>query len=78
MYGIPEPYVLPNTIPVFWKLTRSLFISVAFIIGFCIYLRKSSSSILRKVITIIIALILVLLTCLGINNIITDFYMKGY
>lgn len=38
MYGIPEPYVLPNTILVFWKLTRSLFISVAFIIGFCIYL----------------------------------------
>lgn len=66
LYGIPQPDKL-NDIPIFWKIARSLVIPIAFIIGVIIYVKKSSSSILRKIITILIALAIVVLACLGIN-----------
>lgn len=68
LYGVPRP----NEIPMIWKVARGLIIPIAFIIGVIIYFKKSSSSTLRKVITILIALAIVVLTCLGINYFITN------
>lgn len=68
LYGVPRP----NAIPMFWKVARGLIIPIAFIIGIIIYFKKSSSSILRKIITSSIALAIVVLTCIGINYIITN------
>jgi len=68
LYGVPRP----NEIPVLWKVARGLIIPIAFIIGVIIYFKKSSSSVIRKVITIIIALIILVGLCLGINYIMTN------
>lgn len=67
-YGVPRPY----EIPMLWKIARGLIIPIAFVIGVIIYFKKSSSSTLRKVITVLIALSIVVLACLGINYIITN------
>jgi len=77
MYGIPlEPDLYgvprPNEIPMLWKIARALIIPIAFIIGVIIYFKKSSSSTLRKIITVVIALSIVVLACLGINYFITN------
>lgn len=68
LYGVPRP----NEIPMLWKITRGLIIPIAFVIGVIIYFKKSSSSTLRKVITVLIALSIVVLACLGINYFITN------
>lgn len=77
MYGIPpEPDLYgvprPNEIPMLWKIARGLIIPIAFIIGVIMYFKKSSSSTLRKIITVLIALSIVVLACLGINYFITN------
>ena len=74
-YGVPsEPPIdkSKDIISVIWRVARSLIIPIVFIIGAIIYIKRSSSSITRKVITIIIALIIVVLLCLGINYIISN------
>lgn len=68
LYGVPRP----NEIPMLWKIARGLIIPIAFIIGVIIYFKKSSSSTLRKIITVLIALSIVVLACLGINYFITN------
>ena len=70
LYGVPQPSKI-SEIPMIWKIARGLIIPVAFIIGAIIYLKKSSNSKLRKFITLLITLILVILVCLGINYFIT-------
>ena len=68
LYGVPRP----NEIPMLWNIARGLIIPIAFIIGVIIYFKKSSSSTLRKIITVLIALSIVVLACLGINYFITN------
>ena len=68
LYGVPRP----NEIPMLWKIARGLIIPIALIIGVIIYFKKSSSSTLRKIITVLIALSIVVLACLGINYFITN------
>lgn len=71
--NLPHPHVIdetPEIDPILVSL--NLITSIAFIIGVIIYLKKSSSSITRKIITIIIALAVVVLVCLGINYILTN------
>lgn len=68
LYGVPRP----NEIPMLWKIARGLVIPIAFIIGVIIYFKKSSSSTLRKIITVLIALSIVVLACLGIKYFITN------
>ena len=67
-YGVPST----GTISALGKVARSLIIPIVFIIGTIIYIKRSSSSTIRKIITIIIALIIVVLVCLGINHIISN------
>ena len=45
---------------------------IIFIIGTVVYLKKSSSNTLRKIITIVISLVVVILICLGTNYIIIN------
>lgn len=71
MYGVPQPSIL-NDIPIFWRIVRSLVIPIAFIVGVFIYLKKSSSSTSRKIITTLIALAIIVLACLGIDYFITN------
>ena len=77
MYGIPmEPDLYgvprPNEIPMLWKIARGFIVPLAFIIGIIIYLRKSSAPKSKKLITILITLIIVILLCFGINYIIIN------
>lgn len=79
-YGVrnlePDLYGPPRTtnssIPAFWKIARSFVIPIAFLIGVIVYFKKSKSSTKRKIITSIIALILLFLICFGINYLITN------
>lgn len=70
LYGPPR--TASSSIPAFWKITRNFVIPIAFLIGVIIYFKKSKSSTKRKIITIIIALALLILVCLGINYLITN------
>lgn len=68
MYGIPKPETPP-----IWKITRGIIIPIIFISGVVIYLKKSKSSKLRKFITLLIALIIIILLCIKINSLINQF-----
>lgn len=65
LYGVPRS----NTTPSFWRITRNLFVPLAFIVGIIIYLKRSSAPKYKKIIIILIALIIVILICFGINYI---------
>jgi len=68
LYGPPDLYETP----LFWKIMKKLIIPIAFIIGAIVYFKKSSSSNVRKVITILIALAIVVLAYFGVNYVITN------
>ena len=68
LYGVPTT----QTIPAFWILLKGLILPIIFIIGTVVYLKKSSSNTLRKIITIVISLVVVILICLGTNYIIIN------
>ena len=70
LYGPPR--TASSSIPAFWRITRNFVIPIAFLIGVIVYFKKSKSSTKRKIITSIIALILLILICLGINYLITN------
>ena len=68
LYGVPEA---TNNVPMFVKILKGILIPIlipiTFIIGTIIYFKKSSSSNVRKVITILIAAILVVAIYFGVN-----------
>ena len=53
-----------------FNILNKIIIPLTFIIGSIIYLKKSKSSKKRKIITLIIALIIVIAICFGLNYII--------
>lgn len=70
IYGVQpaEPLVIDKIVMrVILEVARNIIIPVVFIIGTVVYFKKSASSTLRKIITIIISLAVVILICLGIN-----------
>ena len=74
LYG-PPPQELYGVVGVskiqnFWKILRGLIIPIAFIIGVIVYFKKSTSSVSKKIITILIVLAIIVLLCFGINYLI--------
>ena len=70
LYGPPnEDYATPKSSTNYgiWEVIKYFIIPLVFVIGAIIYFKKSLSSVTRKIITIAIALIIVILLCLGIN-----------
>ena len=68
VYGVERP--VKKTPIVILSVLKTLIIPLAFIIGTVIYLQKSKSSKTRKIITLLIALILTIAICFGLNYII--------
>lgn len=70
LYGVEKPVKLTNKAINLIKILKLFIIPIAFIIGSIIYLKKSKTSKKRKIITLIIALVLVVAIYFGINYII--------
>ena len=66
LYGVPKS----TKISMFLNILMLLTVPLVFIIGIIIYIKKSSSSKVKKIITAFIAFIIGVLACLGINYII--------
>ena len=71
MYGVSKPEIDPplyqTIITKIWNIMHWFIIPVILLTGSIIYLRKSSKSIKRKIITIVLIIVLTILICIGID-----------
>ena len=72
LYGIekPKPEPKESILENIGKIISIIIIPLILIIGIIIYLKKSQSSKLRKFITVLLAVMIAILLCFGINKII--------
>lgn len=75
-YGVIEPIPIPRTYTILeniGKIISIIIIPLIFIIGIIIYLKKSKSSKLRKVISVLVAAGISIFLCFVVNKIIELF-----